>query len=163
MVSFGIRRPPTVRPTDMKTHNLRVMLLVLLSLPFASVAQTNRTTIGEKLQRIRFPCVEFHDANAIDVADYLMDITDPNPPFRTSIILDLNNPDDTRQEQGKTDQRKVFYRDLPRVTVTLTNATGLEVLQSLTMAADLKYEITNNGVIIKGPDGRDLKKDKWAN
>ena len=147
----------------MKTQIVTSALAIFLTLAAISVSQTKRLTTSDKLNRIRFPCVEFHDANAIDVADYLLDITDPNPPFRTSIILDLNHPGGASEELQETDSRKQFYKDLPSVTITLTNATMLQVVESLTTAASLKYEIQDDRVIIKGPDGRDLKKEKWVN
>ncbi len=137
--------------------------MILLSLVLVSVAQTNRLTVSEKLQRIRVPCVEFRDANAIDVADFLMEFTDPNPPFRTSIILNFNTPEGTPAQEQEPDQRRLFYKDLPSVTISLTNATMQEVVENLTKIAGLRFEITTNLVIIKGPDGRDLKKEKWSN
>ena len=129
---------------------MKTMLVVFLAgLVCMVYAETNgEAETCERFQRIRIPHVEFRNANAIDVADFLMDATDPEPPFRTSIVLDLSSSERMGGEGPEVDLRKWFYRDLPSVTFALTNATVLEVVEVFARATGVGYAITNGRVVI---------------
>lgn len=102
------------------------------------------------------------NANAIDVADFLIELT--NPDTSSGIPLSIKRgPLGPDTQIGQTiDPRRTAYQKLPNVNVSLTNASMFEVLLRLTTAAGLCYEITNATVIIKGPDGKDLNRMKWG-
>ena len=140
---------------------MKAIAIILMMLATHALAQTNQaTTVEQRLRQIVIPEIEFRDANLLDVIDFLVDAIKPpelKAPIRLSIVLNATNQ--TEQAQAP-DPRVELIRDIPPLTLTMTNVSMLDAIRQITTKTGLTYEVTTNSVLIKTKDGQVLNRRK---
>jgi hypothetical protein len=136
-----------------------IALILLMAMP--ALAQTNQAvTVEQKLRTIVIPEIEFRDANLLAVIDFLVDSVEPQElkaPICLSIIL---NPTNRTTQAQATDPRERLTKDIPPLTLMMTNVSLLDAIGEITARTGLRYEFTTNSVLIKTKGGQVLNRQK---
>ena len=133
-------------------------MIPVLLLAAAVVADTNHfPALEERLNDIIIPAIEFREANPLDVVDFLTDATVPRPPIGIGFMTVLTNQEEVVETP---DPRAEWVKDISPLTLELHRVTLLEAIDQITAKAGLKYEITNDVLLIRTKDGKILNKDK---
>lgn len=139
----------------MKTAAALVALFVFAAL---AGAQTNpaRVDLLPRMERIVIPSMEFREANAGDVLDFLIEATtapDPDPPGSFGLITPEPNPP---RMIHRFETEDGFTPDLPPCDITAHHMPLLQAIDLICGQVGVQYGFGEAGPELYLPDGRRL-------
>ena len=129
--------------------------------PYMSIAFSDSTALQEKLASIIIPSIEFRQADAIDVLQFLIDAStgDQEAGSTPSIGLTITNkPTTTSQYYYELDDGTRI--DLPPLTIQYNRISLLDAIDRVTTELGLKYLFENEQIVFQTKDGKTIYKKK---
>jgi hypothetical protein len=120
--------------------NNRLVILLLLFAPLAAYGQTD-AEIERKMKAIIIPSIEFRQANAIDILNFLVEATTAIDPDKISIgLVDTNTPYYTYEvEDG-------VPLELHPLTLEYRRVSMYDAIDQITRECGLTYRIENGTI-----------------
>ena len=120
--------------------NNRLVILLLLLAPLAAYGQTD-ADIERKMKAIIIPSIEFRQANAIDILNFLVEATTAIDPDKISIgLVDTNTPYYTYEvEDG-------VPLELHPLTLEYRRISMWDAIDQITRECGLTYRIENDTI-----------------
>ena len=134
--------------------NNRLAILLLLLAPLAAYGQTD-ADIERKMKAIIIPSIEFRQANAIDILNFLVEATTAIDPDQISIgLVDTNTPYYTYEvEDG-------VHLEFHPLTLEYRRISMSDAFDQITKECGLTYRIENGTIIFYTPDGKRIIRKK---
>jgi hypothetical protein len=137
------------------------LIAIILIMVMPALAQTNQAvTVEQKLRQIVISEIEFQDASLLAVIDFLVDAIKPQE-LKAHICLSviLNATNQAAQAQAP-DAREELIKNIPPLTMMMTNVSLLDAIREITTKTGLTYEFTTNSVLIRTKGGQVLNRLK---
>ena len=134
--------------------NIRLVILLLLLAPLAAYGQTD-AVIEQKMRSIIIPSIEFRQANAIDILNFLVEATTAIDPDKISIgLVDTNTPYYTYEvEDG-------VPLELHPLTLEYRRVSMYDAIDQITRECGLTYRIENGTINFYTSDGKRIIRKK---
>ena len=134
--------------------NNRLAILLLLLAPLAAYGQTD-ADIERKMKAIIIPSIEFRQANAIDILNFLVEATTAIDPDKISIgLVDTNTPYYTYEvEDGVPLEFHPLTLEYRRISMS-------DAFDQITKECGLTYRIENGTINFYTPDGKRIIRKK---
>ena len=134
--------------------NNRLVILLLLLAPLAAYGQTD-ADIERKMKAIIIPSIEFRQANAIDILNFLVEATTAIDPDKISIgLVDTNTPYYTYEvEDGVPLEFHPLTLEYRRISMS-------DAFDQITKECGLTYRIENGTINFYTPDGKRIIRKK---
>ena len=134
--------------------NNRLVILLLLLAPLAAYGQTD-ADIERKMKAIIIPSIEFRQANAIDILNFLVEATTAIDPDKISIgLVDTNTPYYTYEvEDG-------VPLELHPLTLEYRRVSMYDAIDQITRECGLTYRIENGTINFYTSDGKRIIRKK---
>ena len=134
--------------------NNRLVILLLLLAPLAAYGQTD-ADFERKMKAIIIPSIEFRQANAIDILNFLVEATTAIDPDKISIgLVDTNTPYYTYEvEDGVPLEFHPLTLEYRRISMS-------DAFDQITKECGLTYRIENGTIIFYTPDGKRIIRKK---
>ena len=134
--------------------NNRLVILLLLLAPLAAYGQTD-ADIERKMKAIIIPSIEFRQANAIDILNFLVEATTAIDPDKISIsLVDTNTPYYTYEvEDG-------VPLELHPLTLEYRRVSMYDAIDQITSECGLTYRIENGTINFYTSDGKRIIRKK---
>ena len=138
--------------------NTRLAILLTLLAPLAAYGQTNMT-IEQKMRAIVIPSIEFRQANAIDVLEFLVDATTAEEPDKFSIgLIDTNRP--ATREYYTYEVEDGVPLEFHPLTLEYRRISMSDAFYQITKECGLGYRIENGTINFYTPDGKRIIRKK---
>jgi hypothetical protein len=138
--------------------NNRLVILILILAPLATCGQTDED-IERKMKSIIIPSIEFRQANAVDVLEFLVDATTAEDPDKSSIgLIDTNAP--ATREYYTYEVEDGVPLELHPLTLNYTRISMSDAFDQITMECGLTYRIENGTINYYTPDGKRIIRKK---
>ncbi len=141
------------------------MMLVLVSTALAlseSSATTNRHAVATSnlIDVVVFPEVEFRDAHAEDILESLASAAvRPIPPLPKGWSIAFVNPSPMEDSRPPIlNKQHPAWKEMPSVTLTLTNVTLRQTLDRVTKELGLTYEVAGSNIVLHTKHGQLLNR-----
>ena len=134
--------------------NNRLVILLLLLAPLAAYGQTD-AVIEQKMRSIIIPSIEFRQANAIDILNFLVEATTAIDPDKISIgLVDTNTPYYTYEvEDG-------VPLELHPLTLEYRRVSMYDAIDQITRECGLTYRIEKGTINFYTSDGKRIIRKK---
>ena len=134
--------------------NNRLVILLLLLAPLAAYGQTD-ADLERKMKAIIIPSIEFRQANAIDILNFLVEATTSIDPDKISIgLVDTNTPYYTYEvEDG-------VPLELHPLTLEYSRVSMYDAIDQITGECGLTYRIENGTINFYTSDGKRIIRKK---
>ena len=130
----------------------------MLIAPLVAYCQTNMT-IEQKMRAIIIPIIEFRQANAIDVLEFLVEATTTVDPANSSIgLIDTNTP--TTREYYTYEVEDGVPLELHPLTLEYRRVSMSDAMDQITRECGLTYRIENGTINYYTPDGKRIIRKK---
>ena len=136
--------------------NNRLVILLLLLAPLAAYGQTD-ADIERKMKAIIIPSIEFRQANAIDILNFLVEATTAIDPDKISIgLIDTNTP----REYYTYEVEDGAPLELHPLTLEYRRISMCDAIDQITSECGLTYRIENGTINFYTPDGKRIIRKK---
>ena len=136
--------------------NNRLVIFLLLLAPLAAYGQTNMT-IEQKMKAIIIPAIEFRQANATDVLEFLVEATTTVDPDKISIgLIDTNTP----REYYTYEVEGGVPLELHPLTLEYRRISMCDAIDQITRECGLTYRIENDTINFYTQDGKRIIRKK---
>ena len=123
----------------------------MLLAPLTACGQTNMT-IEQKMRAIIIPSIEFRQADAIDVLEFLVDATTAKDPDKSSIgLIDTNTP--ATGEYFTYEVVDGVPLEFHPLTLEYRRISMSDAFDQITKECGLTYRIENGTINFYTPDG----------
>lgn len=143
----------------------RLMIVVLVIAAFASsessaTTNTNAVATSNLIDVVVLPEIEIRDAHAEDVLEFLASAAvRPIPPPPEGWSIGMNNPPPLEDSRPPIlNKRHPAWKDMPSVTLALTNVTIRQTLDRVTKELGLTYEIAGSTIVLRTKNGQVLNR-----
>ena len=140
--------------------NHRLSIYLILLAPLAAYSQTN-TGIEQRMRDIIIPCIEFREANPIDVLEFLVEASIAADPENRSLgLASTNTP--AFKEYYTYDVEDGTRLELKPLTLEYRRISLLEALDRVTKDMGLTYRLENNTLQFFTQDGKRIVRNTSA-
>ena len=130
----------------------------MLLAPLTAFGQTNMT-IEQKMRAIIIPSIEFRQANAIDVLEFLVEVTTAPDPDKSSFgLIDTNTP--ATREYYTYEVEDGVPLELHPLTLEYRRVSMSDALDQITKECGLTYRIENGTINFYTLDGKKIIRKK---
>ena len=138
----------------------RIAILLMLLAPLATYGQTN-TSIEKKMKAIIIPAIEFRQANAIDVLNFLVDVTTghgPEPDVIGFGHLSTNIP--PTREYYTFELEDGTPLEFHPLTLNYEQISMFDAIDRITKMVGITYRIEKNTPVFFTHDGKSIIRKK---
>ena len=136
--------------------NNRLVIFLLLLAPLVAYGQTD-ADIERKMKAIIIPSIEFRQANAIDVLNFLVEATTTVDPDNISIgLIDTNTP----REYYTYEVEGGVPLELHPLTLEYRRVSMYDAIDQITSECGLTYRIENGTINFYTQDGKQIIRTK---
>ena len=133
-------------------------ILLMLLAPLTAYGQTN-VTIEQKMKSIIIPSIEFRQASATEVLEFLVEATTATNPDKYSIFLiDTNTP--TTREYYTYEIEDGTPLELHPLTLNYERISIYDAIDRVTKNVGLAYKVENDTVNFYTHDGKKIIRTK---
>lgn len=145
---------------SMNEMNIRLSIFLILLAPLAVYGQTN-AGIEQRMREIVIPCIEFREANPIDVLQFLVEASiAANPENRSLGLASTDTP--AFKEYYTYDVEDGTPLELKPLTLEYRRISLLEALDRVTKDMGLTYRLENNTLQFFTQDGKRIVRNTSA-
>lgn len=141
----------------------RAAVLMMLAISTGALAQTNVLSTEQRMKRSIIPVIEFRQADAVDVLNFLIDASTPKPPTNVPCLALLQT------NASATIQKRYILRledgaplELPPLSLVYHRISFLDAIRKITERLGLIFRFENDQLVFFTKEGKRIIRKECA-